>query len=74
MTPCAYVRVKRLVTMRGRHNYRPRHLIQALEFVMANRGRFPFEAIVGAKFPPREVGVAFNRASERSVIRAAIVP
>jgi threonine dehydrogenase-like Zn-dependent dehydrogenase len=66
--------VKRLVTMRGVHNYHPRHLIQALEFVMANRGRFPFKAIVEAKFPLCEVGVAFKKASERSVIRAAIVP
>ena len=28
---------KRWVTMRGIHNYHPRHLIQALDFVMANR-------------------------------------
>jgi len=70
----ANVLVKRLVTMRGVHNYHPRHLIQALEFVMANRGRFPFKAIVEAKFPLCEVGVAFKKASERSVIRAAIVP
>ena len=69
----ANVLVKRLVTMRGVHNYHPRHLIQALEFVMANRGRFPFKAIVEAKFPLCEVGVAFKKASERSVIRAAIV-
>ena len=70
----ANVLVKRLLTMRGVHNYHPRHLIQALEFVMANRERFPVKAIVEAKFPLCEVGVAFTKASERSVIRAAIVP
>ncbi|MGH9809073.1 MAG: zinc-binding dehydrogenase, partial [Terriglobia bacterium] len=32
--------VKRWVTMRGIHNYHPRHLIQALDFVMSNRNRF----------------------------------
>ena len=42
--------VKRWVTMRGIHNYHPRHLIQALDFVMANRDRFPFKDIVDSKF------------------------
>jgi hypothetical protein len=38
---------------------------------MADRGRFPF-SIVEAKLPLRDV--AFRPASERSVMRAAIVP
>jgi alcohol dehydrogenase len=66
--------VKRWITMRGIHNYHPRHLIQALDFVMANRDRFPFKDIVDSKFALKDVGAAFKKASERTVLRAAIVP
>jgi putative phosphonate catabolism associated alcohol dehydrogenase len=66
--------VKRWVTMRGIHNYHPRHLIQALDFVMANRARFPFKDIVDSKFALKDLDSAFKKASERTVLRAAIVP
>ena len=70
----ANVLVKRWITLRGIHNYHPRHLIQALDFVMANRDRFPFAEIVDSKFSLDELDDAFRRAAERSVLRAAIVP
>lgn len=70
----ANVLVKKWITMRGIHNYHPRHLIQALDFVMANRGRFPFKEIVDSKFSLSELDTAFKRAADRSVLRAAIVP
>src|SRR3546814_10599860 len=38
--------VKKWITLKGIHNYHPRHLIQALDFVMTNRDRFPFKTIV----------------------------
>jgi putative phosphonate catabolism associated alcohol dehydrogenase len=66
--------LKRWVTMRGIHNYHPRHLIQALDFVMANRTRFPFKDIVDSKFALKDLDAAFKKASERTVLRAAIVP
>jgi threonine dehydrogenase-like Zn-dependent dehydrogenase len=66
--------VKRWVTMRGIHNYHPRHLIQALDFVMANRDRFPFKSIVDSKFALKDLDAAFKKASERTVLRAAIIP
>jgi threonine dehydrogenase-like Zn-dependent dehydrogenase len=66
--------VRKWIKLRGIHNYHPRHLIQALDFVMANRDRFPFKSIVDSKFPLKDVGEAFRRASERTVLRAAIVP
>ena len=70
----ANVLVKRWITLRGIHNYHPRHLIQALDFVMANRDRFPFAEIVDSKFSLEQLDDAFQRAAERSVLRAAIVP
>jgi putative phosphonate catabolism associated alcohol dehydrogenase len=66
--------VKRWITMRGVHNYHPRHLLQALDFVMANRDRFPFREIVDAKFALSDLDAAFKKAAERTVLRAAIVP
>ncbi len=66
--------VGRWITLRGIHNYHPRHLIQALDFVMANRARFPFKEIVDAKFRLEELDVAFKKAADCSVLRAAIIP
>ncbi len=66
--------VKKWVTLRGIHNYHPRHLIQALDFVVANRERFPFKDIVDSKFKLDDLNDAFKRASERTVLRAAVVP
>lgn len=62
------------ITLTGNHNYHPRHLVQALDFVMANRARFPFKSIVDAKFSLEQLDEAFARAAERSVLRAAVVP
>jgi len=70
----ANVLVKKLITLRGVHNYHPRHLVQALDFVVANRGRFPFREIVDARFTLDQLDEAFRRAAERTVLRAAVVP
>ena len=66
--------LKRWLTIRGIHNYHPRHLIEALDFVMANRARFPFGKIVDSKFSLDQMDEAFKKASDRTVLRAAIVP
>ena len=42
--------VKKWITLRGIHNYHPRHLVQALDFVRGNRHRVPFHQIVDSKF------------------------
>ena len=66
--------IRKWITLKGIHNYHPRHLIQALDFVMANRERFPFKAIVDSRFGLHELSEAFAKAANRSVLRAAIVP
>lgn len=66
--------VKKWITLRGIHNYHPKHLIQALDFVVANRERFPFKDIVDSKFKLDDLNEAFKRASDRTVLRAAVVP
>jgi alcohol dehydrogenase len=80
VNPDSFVRIdanillRKLITLRGVHNYHPRHLIQALDFVTANRNRFPFRELVDGKYPLDQVGKAMSDAAERKVLRAAIVP
>ncbi len=80
VNPDAFVRidanqiVRKLLTLRGVHNYHPRHLIEALDFVHANRKRFPFHALVDGKYRLEQVGKAMQDAADRKVLRAAIVP
>src|SRR5687767_5705915 len=80
VNPDAFVRIdanqilRKLLTIRGVHNYHPRHLIEALDFVVANRKRFPFHDLVDGKYTLEEVGRAMQDAAERKVLRAAIIP
>lgn len=66
--------LKKILTLRGVHNYHPRHLVEALEFVAANRTRFPFHELVDGKYALDRVGDAMADAAARRVLRAAIVP
>ena len=66
--------LRRWITLKGVHNYHPRHLIQALDFVIGNRERFPFAEMVDSRFSLDQIDEAFTRAADRSVLRAAIVP
>lgn len=66
--------LRKLITLRGVHNYHPRNLIEALSFVHANRKRFPFHDLVDGKYRLDQVGTAMKDAEERRVLRAAIVP
>ena len=66
--------LRRWITLKGVHNYHPRHLIQALDFVVGNRERFPFAELVDSTFPLDRIDEAFARTADRSALRAAIVP
>jgi putative phosphonate catabolism associated alcohol dehydrogenase len=80
VNPDAWVRfdanllLRKLITLRGVHNYHPRHLIQACDFVVSHRERFPFGDLVDAKYRLDQVNQAMTDAAERRVLRAAIVP
>jgi alcohol dehydrogenase len=80
VNPEAFVRIdanqilRKLLTIRGVHNYHPRHLIEALDFVVTNRKHFPFHDLVDGKYKLEEVGQAMKDAADRKVLRAAIVP
>lgn len=80
VNPDAFVRIdanrilRKLITLSGVHNYHPRHLIQALDFVHVNRKRFPFHDLVDGKYRLEDVGKAMQDAADRKVLRAAIIP
>jgi len=80
VNPDSFVRIdanlllRKLITLRGVHNYHPRNLVEALDFVVANRRRFPFHDLVDGKYKLEEVGKAMQDAADRRVLRAAIVP
>jgi putative phosphonate catabolism associated alcohol dehydrogenase len=50
--------VRRLLTIRGVHNYAPRHLEQAVGFLADGGRKYPFAEQVGAVFPLAEVDAA----------------
>jgi putative phosphonate catabolism associated alcohol dehydrogenase len=66
--------LRKMLTLRGVHNYHPRHLVEALDFVVAQRQRFPFAELVDGFYPLERVGAAMADAAARRVLRAAIVP
>jgi putative phosphonate catabolism associated alcohol dehydrogenase len=66
--------LKKMLTLRGIHNYHPRNLIEALEFVVAHRTHFPFHELVDGRYPLERVGDAMADAAARRVLRAAILP
>lgn len=80
VNPGSFVRIdanlllRRMLTLTGVHNYHPRDLVQALDFVVAQRSRFPFHDLVDGKYRLDQVGEAMRDAQERRVLRAAIVP
>ena len=66
--------VRRCATIRGVHNYAPRHLVAALEFVREQRGRLPLGELVDLRFPLEAVDAALAAAAERRALRPAVVP
>lgn len=66
--------LKKMITLRGVHNYHPRHLVQALDFVVAQHQRYPFKQLVDGHYPLTQVDQAMHDAATQRVLRAAILP
>ncbi|PHQ35743.1 zinc-binding dehydrogenase [Rhodopirellula bahusiensis] len=66
--------VRRMLTIRGLHNYLPRDLDDGLRFLERNHHRFPFESLVGRSFPLSEVDQAFEYAMQERPVRVAVYP
>ncbi len=60
-------------TLRGIHNYAPRHLAQAISFLAVARG-YPFADLVSAWYPLAEAQAALEHAARGECWRVGVVP
>jgi alcohol dehydrogenase len=66
--------VRRMLTIRGVHNYHPRDLATVLAF-QAGPGRgFPFASLIAAEYPLEEAEQALAHAHAHPGVRVAVVP
>lgn len=63
----------RRLTIRGVHNYDTSCLVRAVRFLDAARGRFPFDQIVGARFPLDQINEAMGAALSSVAMRIAVI-
>lgn len=64
--------VRRHLTIRGVHNYAPRHLLTAIQFLEACHRDYPFAELVSEWIPLTDVADAFNRAHDPGAIRIGV--
>jgi len=66
--------VRRLITLKGVHNYAPTDLDQALAFLSVDAYRYPFPDLVGAVFSLQRVDEAFQHAESSGAYRVCVQP
>jgi threonine dehydrogenase-like Zn-dependent dehydrogenase len=66
--------VRRLLTVRGVHDYAPRHLEQAAKFLVASGSRYPLAEQVARILPLAEVDEALALAASGVGPRVAVSP
>lgn len=64
--------VRRNLTIQGQHNYSPRHLVKAIEFLEAHHGHFPFASLVGDWISLGELPDWIGRLGSNSAIRIGV--
>ena len=66
--------VRRLLKIRGFHNYAPQHLLAAVRFLSAHGGRYPFASLVERWYPLDDVEAAFADAAGSGAVRIGVRP
>jgi alcohol dehydrogenase len=66
--------VRRMLTIRGVHNYHPRDLATALAFLAGPGREFPWQSLVAAEYPLDQAEEAFAAAHAHPGMRVAVVP
>lgn len=64
--------VRRMLTLRGVHNYAPQHLVEAVEFLTTYGERYPFAGLVTQWHPLEAITDAFVAARAPSALRIGI--
>jgi putative phosphonate catabolism associated alcohol dehydrogenase len=66
--------LRKCLTVRGVHNYAPRHLAQALEFLALQHRMLPFERLTGPPLPLDRLDEGFALSRTREWLRVAVKP
>jgi alcohol dehydrogenase len=66
--------VRRMLTIRGVHNYHPRDLGRALGFLAGPGREFPWRDLIAAEYPLEQADRAFAEAHTRPGLRVMVVP
>lgn len=66
--------VRKLLTIKGLHNYVPADLAQAIRFLAANHRKYPFGELVHQDFPLQQLDQAFAQANQPGHYRIGVVP
>ena len=66
--------IRNCMTLRGVHNYKPRHLDKAVDFLSRFGGKYPFADLVGPPFSLGDISLALESAIARRWHRVAILP
>lgn len=66
--------VRNLLTIKGLHNYAPQDLAAAIQFLEACRRQYPFQDLVGIRFPLEELEKAVGLADQGLYYRVGIYP
>ena len=66
--------IRKCLTLKGIHNYRPDHLEKGIDFMKKYINKFPFQKIIGASYSLGDVNEAFKEASSGKYIRVGIKP
>ncbi|VTS06960.1 zinc-binding dehydrogenase [Tuwongella immobilis] len=66
--------VKRMLRISGVHNYHPRDLRAALDFLAGPGRAYPFESLVSRRYALAEVDAAFSDAHAHPGVRIAVMP
>ena len=64
--------VRRNLTISGIHNYGPRHLLKAVQFLEAAGSRFPFDSLVSSWFALDDTSAALAAAMNPACIRVGV--
>ena len=66
--------VRRLITIRGIHNYRPQDLEQAVEFLSKHHHKFPFKDLIQKTFALQDAQAALEYAELQRPVRVCVRP
>lgn len=66
--------VRRMLTIRGLHNYGPEDLVSAVDFLTATAATIPFVELAGGEFALHDIELAFSASSSLPGLRTALIP